>query len=82
MQEDKIIQKLLEHDDRFDRLEKQVTTKDDLKEIKDTLEGIATIVQRLDQERIFTAEWVKRIENEVEKHRQEIIKIKQVLKVV
>jgi hypothetical protein len=45
---------------------------ENFRKVNDTLEGIATIVQRLDQERIFTAEWVRRIEKEVENHNQEI----------
>ncbi|MCX7779085.1 MAG: hypothetical protein N2259_02480 [Patescibacteria group bacterium] len=81
MPQDKIILKLLEHDERLERIEEKMATKDDMREIMEMLEGITTIAQRLDQERIFTAEWVKRIEKEVEEHRQEIIKIKKVLKI-
>ena len=81
MSEDKVIQKLLEHDERFDRIEKNMVTKTEIGGITDTLEEIVTIVKRLDQERIFTAEWVKRIEREVEQHSREITKMKQVLKI-
>ncbi|OGY41764.1 MAG: hypothetical protein A2Y82_02710 [Candidatus Buchananbacteria bacterium RBG_13_36_9] len=70
MPEDKIIQKLLEHDDRFEKLEGKMD--ENFRKVNDTLESIVTIVQRLDQERIFTAEWVKRIEKEVEDHTKEI----------
>ena len=70
MQEEKIIQKLIEHDEKFERLGGKMD--ENFRKVNDTLEGIATIVQRLDQERIFTAEWVRRIEKEVENHSQEI----------
>lgn len=82
MSEDKIIQKLLEHDEQLSR----IVTKDEFSDFrKETLqnqEEMITILKRLDQERIFTIEWVKRIEKEVEEHRQEIEKIKLKLKVI
>lgn len=33
--------------------------------VQNTLEGMATILQRLDQERIFTVEWLRRIASDV-----------------
>ena len=65
--EDKIISKLLD-------IEERMATKDDVAEIKKTvdhhtqiLDELSVILQRLDQERIFTQEWVKRIEADVNK---------------
>lgn len=56
MSGDKIIQKLLEHDEQLNR----VVTKDEFGEFKrETLqnqEEMITILKRLDQERIFTVE--------------------------
>ena len=76
MNEDKIIQKLFEHDEKFER----VATKDSVDRLRDEMirgqEEMITILRRLDQERIFTAEWVRRIEKEVEEHREEIKRIK------
>lgn len=64
---------------------KKFVTKDEFKSFKNEnlnrLDEILTILKRLDQERIFTTEWVKRIESEVETHRQEIAKIKEFLKI-
>ncbi len=65
-----IIDKLVEHDGKFEKLEEKMD--DGFRKITDTLEGIATTVSRLDQERIFTAEWVHRIEKEVEDQGKEI----------
>ena len=81
MNEDKIIQKLLEHDERFDKIDEEMVKKTDIREVMNTLEEVATIVKRLDQERIFTTEWIKRIEEKVEQDSLEIVKIKQVLKI-
>lgn len=43
MQEDLIINKLLEHDERLGWLQTNTFTKDDARSLNDTLEGIATI---------------------------------------
>lgn len=79
MNEEKIIKKLFEHDDRFEVLEKKID--DGFSKTTETLESMVTIVKRLDQERIFTAEWIRRIETQVETNKTEVIKIKQLLKV-
>lgn len=79
MNEDKIIKKLLDHDDQFTKV------REEIKELRcESLrdrEEMITILRRLDQERIFTTNWIDRIENEVENHRQEIIKLKQALNI-
>lgn len=79
MNEEKIIKKLFEHDDEFVEVNKKI---DDFR--RETLNGqeqMMTILKRLDQERIFTAEWIRRIEADVEANKTEVIKIKQLLKV-
>lgn len=53
MNEEKIIKKLFEHDDRFEGLEKEIG--DFKRETLDGQEQMITILKRLDQERIFTA---------------------------
>lgn len=81
MPKNEIILKLLEHDDHFERIEKKIDKTITREEFLQGYDEMMVILKRLDQERIFTAEWVKRIEKEVEEHRQEIIKIKQILKI-
>ena len=81
MEENKIINKLLEMDDRLQNIETSMLTKEDGRKITETLDHIVKMVGRLDQERIFTTEWVKRIERESESQRQEIFKIKQALNI-
>ncbi len=80
MNEDKIIQKLIEHDERLDRIEEKMATRADLNDIRTTMDAMLGILNRLDQERIFTVEAIRRIENEVQVHSQEIKQIKQQLK--
>lgn len=81
MPKDKIILKLLEHDERLERIEGKVDSMITRKEYLQGYDEMITILRRLDQERIFTIEWVRRMEKEVEEHRRAINKIKQTLKI-
>ena len=66
MNEDRIIEKLIDHDGRLERIE---TKMDGLMTSEQYVNGhdkIMTILLRLDEERIFTVEWIKKIEQEVE----------------
>lgn len=72
MNEDKIVKKLLEHDDRFDQVDQQIKNLDD--KVNTRLDQILTIVQRLDQERLFTFELYKRLEKDMER-------VKKILKI-
>ncbi len=64
---------------------KGLVTKEEFVEFKDEnltrLDEMMTILRRLDEERLFTFEMVKRIEGEVERQRKEINEIKEVLKI-
>jgi hypothetical protein len=77
MDEDKIIKKLIDHDARFDRIEERLdgfVTKTDFNNRSDQM---MVILKRLDQERVFTSEWIKRIESEVAQHTKEIGQLKE-----
>ncbi|MDI6716883.1 MAG: hypothetical protein QME63_08070 [Actinomycetota bacterium] len=50
-------------------------------ELLSHMDEIVTIARRLDQERVFTFEYVKRVESEVEKNRKDIDHIKDILKI-
>jgi chromosome segregation ATPase len=75
----KMEKKLYEHDDQFTEL------KDDLHNYNDGLmtamDEQTVIMQRLDQERVFTFEIVKRLQNDVENHAKDLKRIKQLLKI-
>jgi hypothetical protein len=85
MTDNAIIQKLLEHDARFDRIEQTMVTKDEFTAFKDqvltSLDQMMVILQRLDQERVFTNERIKRIEADLAEQQAELRQIKQVLKI-
>lgn len=70
MNEEKIINKLFEHDERFERLENKI---DDVRrEVLQGMDEMTVILKRLDGERVFTYEMVKRIEERVDTHDREI----------
>jgi len=79
--EDKILQKLFEHDS----LLVEVVTKSEFHDFKNQVyhaqDEMLTMLRRLDEERIFSAAWVKRVEAEMETHRKDIAKIKEALKI-
>ena len=79
MGEEKIIKKIFELEDQISSLSNNISNR--FKENTEANEKMTTILKRLDQERIFTAEWVRRIEGQVEKNKAEIIKMKRSLKI-
>lgn len=79
MDSDKIVKKLLEHDERFDQVDQKISLLDD--KMNTRLDQILVIVQRLDQERLFTFEIVKRMQNDIEAQQKEMKKIKRILKI-
>ncbi len=76
MSEDKIITKLLEHDEKL----AEMATKNDLSKLTEEFlsgqDAIMTILKRLDEERAFTHKWVKDIEQKVEENTHDLKKIK------
>lgn len=76
MNEEKIINKLLEHDEEFRKIRESILTREDGRKLFDILEDMATRVKRIDEDRILTYQWIKRIEEKVELHDEMLNKIK------
>jgi hypothetical protein len=76
MSEDTILNKLVEHDEQFSKL----VTIEEFQKFKNEMfngqDKMMTILQRLDEERIFTNKWIKDIEDKVETNRVEIQNLK------
>ncbi len=71
---------------------KYVATKHDLEDLRDEfrqshnelltrMNEMMAVLQRVDQERVFTFEYIKRVEAEVDKNRKDIDHIKDILKI-
>lgn len=56
---------LLDHGESFEYIESNMATKQSVREIMGTLDAQGVILQRLDQERVFTNERIKRVEDKV-----------------
>jgi len=100
MAEDKIIKKLLEHDQEFKTIHQEIGGMNErmdgmdskmegmnkrmeigFKKVNDVLEELVTIVKKIQEDHTFAIEWLKRLQDQVEKQEQEITKIKQQLKI-
>lgn len=83
MNEEKIIKHLIRLEDKIDNVDLKIDREiGSLRnEMNDKLDGILVIVQRLDQERIFTQRWIQRLEEDVKQQDKEIKLIKKVLKI-
>lgn len=72
MNEDAVIQKLLEHDGKFNAL----LTKSDFDEFKNTYfngqDQIMRILTRLDEERVFTNEAINKMQEEMTEQKRKI----------
>ena len=55
------------NDELLEKMENGFATKKDFDRISDTLDHMLRIVHKLDDERLLTVEWIKRIEHELEK---------------
>ncbi len=74
MTEDKIVKKLVEHNERLDRIEEKldkVATRD---EMNARMDELLVILRKLDEDRLFTFAIYKRLEKDVEK-------VKKILKI-
>ena len=71
MDEDRIINKLIEIDLKVSKMQEKMVTKEELRIFKDEVntqfDQQSVILKRLDEERLFTVEWIRRIESDVEK---------------
>ena len=76
---ERVEKKLFDQDVKLERVEERLDKTLIREEYLQGHDEMMTILKRLDQERIFTAEWVRRVEDEVEKQKQQIEKHERLL---
>lgn len=81
MNENKIIQKLIEHDEALREIKENMATKADIRDIGVTLDKVMAILKKLDEERMSTVQWVQRVEDVVKGHSTAIKQIQEKLNV-
>ena len=80
MDDNRIINKLLEHDEHFERLRERMGI--DTRTILSTIEGLATLCKKMEQELIFTNSWLRRLQTHSEKQEERLDHITQTLRAV
>ena len=75
MDEQMFVKKLLDHDLRFDRIEERMATKDDIAELKQMMEKLTTMVAKIQEDQLFAIEWLKRMQDQVDKQAEDIRQI-------
>ena len=81
MKEDKIIAKLMEHDEKLEKLSNKIDNLVTRDEYLSGQDKIMKILTKLDDERIFTEQWIKDTDVKVEANTEEIKTIKFKLKI-
>jgi len=76
MNEDKILQKLSEHDEQLEFIHENMVTRDEFLSSQDKM---MVILMRLDEERIFTNAWISKFEKEVNEQKDKIQEHEEVL---
>lgn len=67
MNEDKLIATVLNIESRVETIEDSMATKSDTREIMDKLEGIATVINKVQEDHTFSMSWLKRLQTQVQK---------------
>ncbi len=75
MNEQKIVEKLLEHDDELRWIRENMATKDDIHGMMSVLDAQTVILKRLDEERIFSNSRTRRLEDRVDDHDMQLKKL-------
>jgi len=62
MNENLILEKLVDHEERLTRIEQNMATKADMRNLHNYIDEAMVILKRLDQERVITAHRIEQIE--------------------
>ena len=72
---DQIIKKLLKHDEQFEQMATSKELQSLKNEVMHSLDQQTIILKHLDEERVFTASWIERVEKEVKRLAEESVRL-------
>lgn len=76
MNEEKVIEMLLDHGQRIKHIEETMATKEDLNRNTEVLDEVLKIVKETQQEMVMMRHGMSRMQTQVDRHEEDIIKIK------
>jgi len=68
----RIALQVVENRQAIEKIEENMVTKEEHREVINTLDKMMAILQKIEREQVFTYEWMKRIETDVEKNKKDI----------
>jgi len=77
----RIALQVVENRQAIKKIEENMVTKEEHREVINTLDKMMAILQKIEREQIFTYEWIKRIESDVEKNKKDIKILKEKLNI-
>ena len=80
MNEEKIINAVLDLSDQIKAMQEEIFTKKEGREVMDVLGHHTTIMKNIEEDHIFSIEWIKRLQERVDQQDKEIHRIKAQLK--
>lgn len=72
MNEDKIIEKLLEHDDQLREIRETMFTKADGERMLQAIDGLTQMVKKIHEDHVFALEWLKRLQDRVDQQEERL----------
>lgn len=82
MDEDKIINAILHLSDGIEDIQKEMLTKTEGRSIQDVLESHTTILKNIQEDHLFSIEWLKRLQELIDKQAEGIHFLKRQLHIV
>lgn len=71
-----LVKKVLEHDERLERIEENMATKADIHEITSTLDVLVKLAEKKDQESTFMAHGIKKLDDRLVRVEDDVRQIK------
>lgn len=71
-----VIKKIISLDEKVETIEASMLTKKDGQRIMNSLEGLTSIAKNIREDHLFSIEWLKRIQRQIDRQQREIERLK------